>query len=263
MIGIVTDSSSDIPDHLLTRYRIQVVPLSIRFGASEHPGGLSPERFWEEMARSPSLPETAAPSAGAFARTYRRLIEDGADGVVAITLSSKMSATYQAAVIGAETQSTDVIRVVDSGSVSMGLGWVVIAAARAAATGAGLEEVCRVANQAVTRSTLFAGLDTLAFLQRGGRIGGAQAMLGSLLDIKPLIGVEDGVVTAMGKVRTRSKMIETLAGRVPPEAEVAVLHTGDPRPLSQHLAGETLAVTLGAVVGTHAGPGALGVAFLS
>lgn len=109
MIGIVTDSSSAKPDHPPTRYRVPVVPISIRFGVTGRPGGLSPQRFWEEMAHS--LPETAAPSAGAFARTYRRALKFGADGVGAISLSSRMSAAHQTAVIGAGTQSTDVIRI--------------------------------------------------------------------------------------------------------------------------------------------------------
>ncbi len=273
MIRVVTDSSSDLPPELAKASGVEIVPLSIRFGEEEYTDrvDLSVDDFWSKLAGTQRLPETAAPSAGAFADRYARLFEDGATGIVAVTLSSTMSATYQAAVIAAESAAGPV-KVVDSRTVSMALGLAVLAAARAATAGQDLEIVAAAAVDASAAAHLLAALDTLDFLKRGGRIGGAQAMLGSLLDIKPLITVEDGVVAAAGRVRTRSKAIDALVrsleGNSPPE--VAMLHTGDGgegllrSALEEHLAaGDVIPCRLGAVVGTHAGPGTLGVAFLT
>ncbi len=270
MIGIVTDSSSDLPPDLVAASGVTVVPLSIRFGAQEFTDGvdLSPTSFWQRLVASDRLPETAAPSAGAFADAYQALAVDGCEGVVAVTLSSQMSATYQAAVIGAEAVSIPV-SVVDSGTVSMALGWSVLAAAAAAGGGASRTEAADEAKRASGSSHLVAVLDTLDFLRRGGRIGSAQALVGGLLDIKPLITVKNGVVEPAGRVRTRSKalaaLVQRLDDRVP--ENVAVLHTGDGghAPLMEVLTSRGLTATeclLGAVVGTHTGPGTLAIAFV-
>lgn len=271
MIRIVTDSSCDLPVALADSLSITIVPLTIRFGDTEYTDrvDLSPEDFWATLARSPQLPETAAPSAGTFAAAYRRLADEGAEGIVAVTLSSRMSATYQAAVLGAEAESSIPVRVIDSTTVSMGLGLIALAAARGAHEGLSLEALAEAAAKDAGRARLLAALDTLEMLRRGGRIGGAQALLGGLLDIKPLITVEDGLVSAAGKVRTRSKAVEalvaSLAGRSP--ESIALLHTNpdDIGPLRDRLAplgAPIVPCLLGAVVGTHTGPGTLGVAYL-
>ncbi|MFO7548171.1 MAG: DegV family protein [Acidimicrobiia bacterium] len=275
MIRIVTDSSADIPDELLDRHRIEVVPLTIRFGSDEFVDrrDLDSHRFWEKLVAGPALPETAAPSAGAFLDTYRRMAAEGAEGVVAVCISSDMSATYQSAVIAAEQVAGDVaVRVVDSRAVSMMLGLQVLAAAEGAETGATLDEVASRAVTAGSNTGLFATLDTLEFLRRGGRIGGAQALIGGLLDVKPLITIADGVVQAAGRVRTRSRALAALtaevARRAPRIRALAVLH-GATTDLDRFEAlvreaapgVDPIVAELGAVVGTHAGPGVAGVAY--
>jgi DegV family protein with EDD domain len=271
MIRIVTDSSCDLPPALAESQSITIVPLTIRFGDTEYTDreDLSSEGFWATLATSPRLPETAAPSAGAFAAAYRRLADEGTEGIVAVTLSSRMSATYQAAVLGAEAEPSIPVRVIDSTTVSMGLGLIALAAAQGAREGLELDALAEQAARDARRARLLAALDTLEMLRRGGRIGGAQALLGGLLDIKPLITVEDGVVSAAGKVRTRSKAVDalvtSLAGHRP--ESIALLHTNpdDVGPLNDRLATLGIPIVpclLGAVVGTHTGPGTLGVAYL-
>lgn len=273
MIRIVTDSSCDLPADLVDAHGVTVVPLTIRFGDREYVDGhdLTPDGFWSEMARSSTLPETSAPSAGAFSDACEELTASGASGIVIITLSGQLSGTYQAAVIAARRLAIPV-KVLDSRSVSMGLGLQVLAACRAAGDGADLDRVVSEAVDARDGSHLIAALDTLEFLKRGGRIGGAQALIGSLLDVKPLIAIEDGVVNAAGRVRTRSKAKLALVSHVRDRADritdVAVLHGGASdidslmEAIDAVLPGSTPLVSrLGPVVGTHAGPGAIGVAY--
>ncbi|HEY5685493.1 MAG TPA: DegV family protein [Acidimicrobiia bacterium] len=273
MIRIVTDSSCDLPPALVDQYGLEVVPLTIRFGSDEYVDGrdLGPGDFWRKLRSSDQLPETAAPSAGSFLQAFQNLFEGGATGVVALTLSGQLSGTYQSAVIAAE-QLGYPIKVLDSRTVSMGLGLPVLAAARAASAGGDLAAVVAAAVDAADGTHVLAALQTLEFLKRGGRIGGAQALVGSLLDIKPLIAVEDGVVNAAGRVRTRSKAKHALNAHVRDRAdrivEVAVLHgdAADVEPFVESIAGvlpgrTPIVSQLGPVVGTHSGPGTLGVAY--
>lgn len=273
MIRIVTDSSCDLPPALVGQYGLEVVPLTIRFGSDEYVDGrdLEPGDFWKKLRSSDQLPETAAPSAGSFLQAFQALFDAGATGIVALTLSGQLSGTYQSAVIAAE-QLGYPIRVLDSRTVSMGLGLPVLAAARAASAGGDLAAVVETAVDAADGTHVLAALQTLEFLKRGGRIGGAQALVGSLLDIKPLIAVEDGVVNAAGRVRTRSKAKHALSVHVRDRAdrivEVAVLHgdAADVEPFVESIAdvlpGRTpIVAQLGPVVGTHSGPGTLGVAY--
>lgn len=276
MIRIVTDSSCDIPPDLVADHRIEVVPLTIRFGTEEFVDGvdLDPPAFWQRLAAAERLPETAAPSAGAFLDAYTRLADEGAPGVVAVCLSSALSATYQSAVIAAEQVGERLpVRVVDSRAVTMALGLQVLEAAQAAEAGADVDQVADAALQATARTNLYAALDTLEYLRRGGRIGGAQALLGSLLDVKPLITFSDGVVAAAGRVRTRRKAVAALTGRVaelaPRLRRLAILHGDAPdvetfAATVREAAGglEPIVAQLGPVVGTHSGPGTLGVAYL-
>ena len=272
MIRVVTDSSSDLPEELATLHRIEIVPLKIRFGDLEFEDRtqLTQAQFWEKLASSIDLPETSAPSAGNFRDTYESLATEGATGVVAICLSSELSGTYQAAVIAAEQTTSVPVQVVDSRNVSMALGFQVLEAARAAAQGDNLEKVAAAANAARLETNFVAALDTLDYLQRGGRIGSAQAFLGGLLNIKPLITMEDGVVAALGRVRTRSRAVAALVERAaalgPAVAEVAIL-TSDPAGVEefrQQLSAVIpthLVAGVGPVVGTHTGPGLLGFAY--
>jgi DegV family protein with EDD domain len=272
MIRVVTDSSCDLPEELASLHGVEVVPLNIRFGDLEFADRtqLTQAAFWERLKSSTALPETSAPSAGRFRDVYEHLAGEGAEGVVAICLSSDLSGTYQAAVIAAEQTTAIPVKVVDSRNVSMALGFQVLEAARAAARGEDLETVVAATLTARDRTNFVAVLDTLDYLQRGGRIGTAQAFLGGLLNIKPLITMEDGVVAAIGRVRTRSRALTTLVERVaalgPAVQEIAIL-TGDSADvdeLRQQLSPFSptqLIAGIGPVVGTHTGPGVLGLAY--
>jgi DegV family protein with EDD domain len=275
-VRVVTDSSCDLPDHLVVEYDIEIVPLTIRFGTEEFVDrrDLSPKEFWARCASSPVLPETSAPSAGAFEAAFRGAAAAGADGVLCINLSSKLSATIQAAQMAAKAVEADVpVRVVDSLTVTMGLGNVVLAAAKLAAEGRSLDDVTKVAEDLVARTRVLGTLDTLENLKKGGRIGGARAMLGSMLSVKPVIWVHEGEVQEESKQRTRSRALRYLTDKVAEEAtrgieNLAVVH-GDAPDLDEFLdllavhfpRDEILVGDIGAVIGTHAGPRVMGVAY--
>lgn len=272
MIRVVTDSSCDLPEELATLHAIEIVPLTIRFGEAEFADRtqLTQDEFWKRLKTSSDLPETSAPSAGSFRDTYANLARAGADGVVVVCLSSELSGTYQAAVIAAEQTTALPVKVVDSRNVSMALGFQVLEAARAAAQGDDLNKVVGAALAARNGTNFIAALDTVDYLQRGGRIGAAQAFLGGLLNIKPIITMDNGVVAAIGRVRTRSRaqaaLIERITALGPAIQEVAIL-TGDSPDVEefrQQLAGfrsTHLIAGIGPVVGTHSGPGVLGLAY--
>jgi DegV family protein with EDD domain len=273
-IAVVTDSSSDLPADLVAAHGIGVVPLSIRFGDEELVDGrdLTPAEFWARCASSPVLPETSAPSPGAFEVAFRAAAEGGADGVVCVSLSSKLSATIEAARAAATALDGEVtVRVVDSRSVTMGLGMIVLATARAGATSSDVEEVAAVAAELATRTRVYGTLDTLENLKKGGRIGAAQALLGSILSVKPAIEVRDGAVEPGPRQRTRARALAWLADRVAadaPPGQVAIISGQAPdvdvlRSLvAAHVGDDRLVIAnLGAVIGTHAGPRAVGVAY--
>lgn len=270
MIRIVADSSCDLPDELAATHNIEIVPLTIRFGNEEFVDriGLTTGQFWDRLHASSVLPETAAPSAGAFRDTYTRLAEQGADGIVVVCLSSELSGTYQAAVIAAEQTSEIPVKVIDSRNVSMAMGFQVLEAARAAARGADLLEVAATAARTAEATNFLAVLDTLEYLQRGGRLGNTAAFFGSLLHIKPLITMENGVVAAAGRVRTRERALSALVDRIAEldVAELAILNaaSSDIHDLRNRYSGATapnLIAEIGPVVGTHTGPGVLGFAY--
>lgn len=272
-VRVVTDSACDLPDQLVTAMGIEIVPLTIRFGREElvDREQLSADEFWDRLRLSADLPETSAPSAGAFEERFRDLVHRGATGIICINLSSRLSATMQAAQVAANAVRDDCPTVViDSRTVSMGLGALCLTAARRAADGARLEEIVEDVLSRRDRTQLFGALDTLEFLKRGGRIGNARALLGSMLSIKPIVEVRDGVVEEAGKVRTRSKALHVLAdkARAQPIETCAVLHgqAPDVSDLLDLLApvfprDEIVTGLVGPVIGTHAGPGVIGVSF--
>lgn len=275
MIRIVTDSSCDLPDDVIARHRIEVVPLTIRFGEEElvDREELSTDEFWHRLTSSSALPETAAPSVGRFQAAFTRLVSAGADGIVVVCISSKISATIQAATLAAEQFTPGIpVRVVDSGLVSAALGLAAIEAAEVAAAGASVDEVEAAARSACERGRIFATPDTLEYLRRGGRIGGAAALIGGLLDVKPLIGFEDGKVAAAGRVRSRKRALAAVLEHVEEQRgsihRLAVVHS-DPTDLQDFLKrlaevyeGEVMLARFGPVVGTHIGPGTVGVVYL-
>lgn len=272
-VRIVTDSSCDLPQELADALGIEIVPLTIRFGDEEFVDRreLSTEEFWSRCAASSVLPETAAPPPGEFEAAFRRLADDGATGIACITLSRDLSATIQSAEVGAKGVADVVpVRVLDSRSLTMGLGMICVAAARLAAEGQGLEEIADAVADLSARTRVYGALDTLDNLKKGGRIGGAQALLGSLLSIKPVIEVSSGRVEPESRQRTRAKALSYLIDKVRAQGAVenlAVMHadTDDVDAFVARLAplyeGEIVVGDIGPVIGTHGGRGTMGVVF--
>jgi len=273
-IRVVTDSASDLPQDLATDLDIDIVPLTIRFGNEElvDRRDLSPKEFWARVASSPVLPETAAPSPGAFEEAFRRAKDAGAEGVVCVSLSAGLSATYQAAEVAAKSVAGDIdVRVVDSRMVTMAQGLMAVGAARAAKQGKGLDDCVGVVEELQPRTRLYGALDTLEHLKKGGRIGGAQALLGSMLSIKPIIELKDGKVEPESRQRTRSKALRYLVEKVREAGRVEdlVMMHGDAHDADELLdllgavypRDEITVADIGPVIGTHAGPGVIGVVF--
>jgi DegV family protein with EDD domain len=273
-VRIVTDSACDLPEPACAELGIEVVPLTIRFGEREYVDRkeLSTEGFWRELKASSVLPETAAPSVGAFEEMFRRLADDNADGIVCINLSASLSATMQSAKVAAKAlEGQTPVEIIDSKSASMGIGNLAVYAARRARDGAGLAEIVREVEDRRDRQHVFAALDTLEYLRKGGRIGGAQAMLGSMLSIKPIISVIDGAVEPAGRVRTRSKALRFLVDQVPVgNVElISVLHANAPD-VAEFLTmlepkvpdAEVTVGTIGPVIGVHTGPRVMGIAWI-
>ena len=275
-VRIITDSACDLPESVVRELGIEVVPLFIRFGDDElvDREQLTTTQFWARCATEPALPSTAAPSPGRFEQSIRALAAQGATGVVIIDLSGDLSGTLQSAEVAADRLKGDIpVRVVDSRTVTMGLGSIVVACSRAARDGASLDEVEALARDLSGRCKVWGALDTLENLKKGGRIGGAKAMLASVLSIKPIIEVRDGVVQEGGKQRTRAKAVtfvvdkvrEAVAGRGISQLSVMHADCDDVHALLTQLRevypGEILVGEIGAVVGAHAGRGTIGVAY--
>jgi DegV family protein with EDD domain len=273
-VKIVTDSSCDLPEGLVSELGIDVVPLKIRFGSEElvDRQDLTPAEFWARCATSPDLPSTAAPAPGEFEERFRKAAAEGADGVVCVNLSSKLSATGQAAEAAAMAVADLIpVKVVDSLSVTLGQGMIAVESARRAGAGATMDEIVALAEDMARRTKVYGSLDTLEYLKRGGRIGAAQALLGSILSIKPCIEVVDGKVEPGPKQRTRSRSLQWLADQVGAHTGVenlAVLHGDAPDVdtllglLDRHYPRDRIVIgQLGAVVGAHTGPRTIGVAF--
>jgi DegV family protein with EDD domain len=275
-VRIVSDSSCDLTQQEAEQHGIEIVPLSIRFGADEYTdrAELSVEDFYKKMAANADLPETAAPSPGAFEEAFRRAQDAGAQAVVCINISSELSATMQSALTAAkafEGGELDV-RVVDSRSITSGLGTLVLLAAGAAEEGRSADEVVALLDQLIPRTRVFGALNTLDNLKKGGRIGGAQAMLGSMLSIKPLVDISTGKVEEAGKQRTRKKSLQWLYDKMRSAGaieQLAVYHGEAPDIeefldlISPTFPRDTVRVgKIGAVIGTHGGPEIIGVTWL-
>ncbi len=275
-VHIITDSSCDLSEEVVTDLGITVVPLEIRFGMQSFTDRveLSTADFWVRCRTSEELPSTAAPSPGAFAQAYQRAADAGASEVVVITLSGDLSATIEAAQQAAgEPPSGLTCHVVDSRTVSAGLGLLVIAAAELAATGADGSQIADAVRASAQRVRVHAALDTLENLRKGGRIGAAQSLLGSVLSIKPLITVTDGRVEPAGKQRTRTRalahLVDLVAAEGPNISVIAVMHADcdDVDDFVARIAPltdtEPRVMLIGPVVGAHAGVGTIGVVFIT
>ena len=273
-IRVVTDSACDLTPAMADANDIRVVPLAIRFGSEEliDREELSSKEFWDRVVTGPDMPETAAPSPGAFRQAYLDAAEDGCDGVVCITLSSGLSATFQAA----STAAVDLpvvmpVRVVDSLTVTMGEGLMALAAVDMISDGRGLDDIVTELESLRGRTHVYGVLGSLDHLKKGGRIGGAAHLVGSLLSIKPVIEVRDGVVEVESKQRTRSRALQYLAGKVleAGSLERLAIANGVARDIDEFVSllekarpeHEMVLTDLGPVIGAHAGPGTVGVCF--
>ena len=274
-VRIVTDSSCDLPQAMADALGIRIVPLSVRFGDTEYIDRttITATEFWSKCAASATLPETAAPSPGSFEETYRSLAAEGATAIVVVALSSDLSATMQSAELAARAVAPGIdVRIVDSRNASMGLGLTVLACAELAKTGASADDVVARAQSVIPRTRVFAALDTLDNLKKGGRIGGAKAMLATVMSIKPLISITNGLVEEAGKQRTRSKalahLVDILRNQEVPIERLAVLNAQCAdidafiAMVKEVYTGEIIVGDIGAVIGTHAGQGTIGIVFL-
>jgi DegV family protein with EDD domain len=275
-VYIVSDSSCDLEQDDTDQLNVEIVPLSIRFGTEEFTDrqNLSVEDFYKRMANSDELPQTACPSPGAFEQAFHNAGDAGADAVICLNISSALSNTFQSAqTAAAACEGTLPVHVIDSKSVSSGLGTLVLEAARTARGGADADSVLRRISDLIPRTRVLAALNTLENLKKGGRIGGAKAMVGSILSIKPLIDISGGVVEEAGRARTRKRAMEWLSERLKGAGkieDVAVMHSGSPDieefldliapvvPRSQIRVGK-----MGAVIGAHGGPQMIGVSWIA
>ncbi len=273
-VRIVTDSACDLSDADLAEWGIGLVPLSIRFGDEEFVDRteLSTEEFYRRLAASEHLPETSAPAPGAFVSMFNSLADEGADAVVCINLSEALSATIQSARTAADSDDVSIpVHVINSKSVTGGLGSIVLSCAKAAREGKNAEEVVALAEDMRDRTRVYATLDTLENLKKGGRIGGAQAAFGAMLSIKPLLDLSSGEVVAAGKQRTRKKSLAWVREQLENVGDVenlAILHS-NAEDIDDFVAtlGAIPAVAtartdiIGAVIGTHGGPGIIGITY--
>ncbi len=274
-VAIVTDSVADLSPQVAEEFGITVVPLVVRFGTDLYRDGLdlNPDQFYGKLKASKTLPATSVPPPAAFTDVYDMLSKK-TNEILVITLTSKLSATYQVALQAAELMNKKCrIEVLDSQWAVMAQGFITIAAAKAAQAGANLDEVLDVARNTIHRVDMYAAFDTLEYLERGGRIGKAQAFLGSLLKVNPIIGLKDSEVYPLGRERSRAKAIEHLYNLVVSFGNIeglAVEYATDldeANRLTQRLHSKYPHVPIylsrtSPVIGTHTGPGLIVVSVL-
>jgi len=277
VVRLVTDSTADLPAEVARALGISVVPLSVFFGDESYLDGveLDTATFYARLASSKDLPRTSQPPPAAFEEVYRRLIDQGADAILSIHLSSKLSGTYQSACTArttlAENGSTVPIEIIDSLSVSVGMNYAIQKAASLAGEGSDLARLKAFVEDALARTTILAVLDTLEYVRRGGRIGGASALLGTMLSFKPIVSLKNGEVIAIERPRTRSRAyarIAQLLGESGTVEAVSIAQSNDEvgeqlaETVKEVYAGELPIYQLGAALGTHTGPGTAAIAIV-
>jgi DegV family protein with EDD domain len=270
-VKIVTDSSSDIPPEIARELDITVVPLSVRFGAQTYRDGIDimPEEFYRRLVSEPVHPATAAMSPGDFAGVYDKLAGQ-AEGIISIHLSQKVSATYNAAVQGRSLMENRAcpVEVIDSRFVTIALGLITIAAARAAQAGKGMQETVAQVNELIPCMRVYGILDTLKYVMKGGRLGKAGPIISSILPVKPVLTMKDGKVAPIGAARTRIKAIERLCGliaAVPMVQELGIAHSTTEEELLSFVEKiksilpevKPVIAKLGPALGVHGGPGSI------
>jgi DegV family protein with EDD domain len=277
-VHVVTDSTADIPLEQAEASGITIVPLTVFFGDDAYSDNVELDNagFYQKLQESKTLPRTSQPSPAAFQAAYTRLIEAGATGILSIHLSSGLSGTYQSACTARDTLDeklkTVPIEVVDSQSISAGMSHAILQAAEKAREGVGLEEIKAYVVSEQTRSHILAVLDTLEYVKRGGRIGGARALLGNMLSVKPIVSLKDGAVVPVEQPRTRNKAyarIAQLVKEMEPLEYLAIAESNDEvgsqltAVLQTVYHKEIPRYKLGAVLGTHTGPGTVAIAAIT
>jgi fatty acid kinase fatty acid binding subunit len=274
VVRIVTDSTADLTPEQQRAAGITVVPLNVHFGDEvfrDHVD-LSTDEFFRRLKASPQLPRTSQPSVGAFEEAYRSL-RQGADEIVSVHLSSKVSGTYNSALMAAQSVGEGKIDVVDSLSTSMALGFIALEGAKLARAGRDRQAVADCLRGLVPKARVICVVDTLTYLERGGRIGKARALLGSLLNVKPILQLKDGEVVPLGRARGRPQALNRLVELLERDGKVsqlAIMHGAaqtDAEQLRERVAssfpGVDIQLTeIGAVLGTHTGPGVIGFTYL-
>jgi len=280
-VALVTDSTATIPAELAKGYPIYVAPLQVIWGNETFRDSIDiqPAEFYQRLEKAKVMPSTSQPSPAVFNEIYRNLLDQEYD-ILGVHISSKLSGTLDSAIQARQEFPGARIELVDSRSTSMAMGFSVLAAARAAVHGATLQECRALAEKANENSGLFFAVSTLEYLRRGGRIGGAAAFLGTALNLKPILELRDGRIEAVERVRTMSKaidrlldlFIESIGPRRP--VYIAGLHANAPEEarlllerarqrFSVSEISEALLAEVSPVLGTHAGPGTIGLAFMT
>jgi DegV family protein with EDD domain len=279
-VAILTDSTVSIPEPLLKQYHIQSVPLTLIWGEETYRDGIDmlPDEFYQRLSTSKVVPTTSQATVPAVQKAFEDLLEQGMD-VLGIFISSKLSGTIDSALQARQalTKGAERVSIVDSLATIMAMGWPVLTAARAAEAGESLEACTRVAEQARDQTGVLFVVETLEFLRRGGRIGGAQAMLGTALNIKPLLELQDGRIESVEKIRTKGKAMERMVdmaaekmgGRTP--VRLATAHANCPADAEEILRKaserfhpvETIISPLSPVIGAHAGPGTVALSYMT
>ncbi|MGB0384705.1 MAG: DegV family protein [Ardenticatenaceae bacterium] len=272
MIRIVTDSSADIPTQYAEGFDITVIPLQVTFGQETYREGINitHDEFYKRLIRDPSnLPTTSVPPLSEFKQLYQEILDEG-DEIISIHLSSSLAGAYNAAALAAQQLDPSRITVIDSRSVSMCLGWVVIKAAEMALRYESKEHIIAQIKDMLPRLRIPSFLDTLDYIKIGGRLGAASAFFGSTLNVKPIVHLSDGVVAPLAVVRSRQKAMNwlvQLAKRMAPFDDLAVMHTHAPQ-LADQLAKKLAPISpsrrlliteTGIAMGTHTGPNSLGI----
>jgi len=281
-VMVVTDSTSNIPTQMMNGNPVQVLPLQVIWDHKVYKDGvdIQPMEFYQRLAVDKVMPSTSQTTPEEFKATYAQLIEHGYD-ILSIHISSKLSGTMDSAIQAKRAFPGANIELVDSFSTSMAMGFQVLSAARMAAIGANLAECKSVALEATKHTGVYFALNTLEFLHRGGRIGGAAAFMGTMLNLKPLLELREGRIEAVERVRTFSKTVDRLLDLVEARLKnekgpirLAAIHANEPEKVEQLLeraikrfsntvVTDAVISTVSPVLGTHTGPGALGLAFMS
>ena len=276
-VAIVTDSSPNIPAEIIAENNIHVVPLTVIWGEENFYDGvdISPVEFYKRLETAKVMPSTSQPSVADFEVIFRSLHEQGYE-ILAVLISEDLSGTISSATQAKKLLPDAKIEIVNSKSLAMDLGFQVLLAARAANQGASLEECKQLAEDARDRGGIIFVLDTLEFLHRGGRIGVSKRFMGTVLNVKPVLTIEDGKITPLDSVRTQKKALEAIVDMIEERTKghknvrLATLHANNPETAQFILDKATERINpveqifseLSPVIGTHAGPGAVGLAYI-